>query len=108
MQRDATALVHLDFPDPRQGVLSGKIFEYMQSAAPVLVIGGALQSPPLELLAQAGRGIGLGRDPERIATALRWLIDEPTRLNLVPNAAVIAELNRDEQSKRLMQLFPSR
>lgn len=106
MQRDATALVHLDFPDPRQGVLSGKIFEYLQAPAPVLVIGGALQAPPLELLTQAGRGIGLGRDPERIASALRWLIDEPTRLNLVPNPAVIAELNRDEQSKRFMQLFP--
>lgn len=107
LQRDATALVHLDFPDPRQGVLSGKIFEYLQSPAPVLVLGGALHSPPAELLAQAGRGLSLGSDPQRIAKALRQLLDEPNRLNLQPDQDFIASLSREEQSKRFLTLFPS-
>src|SRR5262249_14521593 len=35
MQRDASALVLLDWHDPRQGVLTGKVFEYLISPAPI-------------------------------------------------------------------------
>jgi hypothetical protein len=102
MQRDASALILLDWYDPRHGVLTGKVFEYLRSPAPIWVVGGSLNSPAAALVTKAGRGVALGRDPERIRAAIR---DPGTGRALEPNRAFITGLTRGEQARRFLRLL---
>ena len=97
LQRDASALVLLDWFDPRHGVLTGKVFEYLLSPAPIWVVGGSPNSPAAGLVTEAGRGVALGRDPAGIRAAIRDLAagKGPT---LTPNAPFVAGLTRGEQA----------
>lgn len=106
MQRDASALVLLDWYDPRHGVLTGKVFEYLLSPAPIWVVGGALDSPMARLVMQAGRGTSLGRSVERIQMAIRKIaLKGPTQTQ--PNQSFIAGLTRDAQAARFLRLVES-
>jgi glycosyltransferase involved in cell wall biosynthesis len=106
LQRDAGALVLLDWYDPRHGVLTGKVFEYLMSPAPIWVVGGSKSSPAAGLVTEAGRGMALGRDVERIRTAIRELAaGKGPRFE--PNRGFIASLTREEQARRLLRIFSS-
>ena len=107
MQRDASALVLLDWYDPRHGVLTGKLFEYLLSPAPIWVIGGPLDSPAARLVGEAGRGITLGRDRERIRTAIQKLL-AGKKCGMTPNHAFIARLSREEQARRFLHILERR
>ena len=104
MQRDASTLVLLDWYDPRHGVLTGKVFEYLLSPAPIWVVGGATKSPAAELVREAGRGAALGRDPARIRMAIRELAAGRS-IRPQPNRAFIAGLARGEQARRFLRLL---
>ncbi|HEX3150226.1 MAG TPA: glycosyltransferase [Gemmataceae bacterium] len=104
MQRDASALILLDWYDPRHGVLTGKVFEYLLSPAPIWVVGGARQSPTAELVIRAGRGRAFGRDDEQIRAAIRSLAaGQPGKIDA--NQEFIASLTRGEQARRLLRLI---
>jgi glycosyltransferase involved in cell wall biosynthesis len=104
MQRDASALVLLDWYDPRHGVLTGKVFEYLLSVAPIWVVGGAPGSPAARLVSEAGRGVALGRDVARIRAAIRELAAGRGSA-LVPNRKFIAGLARDVRARRFLRLL---
>lgn len=104
-QRDAAALVLLDWRDSSEGVLTGKAFEYLNARAPILLIGGPPDSPLARLLARAGRGVALGHDAARIAAVLTDLLADPARLATAPDAAFIATLSRRAQALRLLRLL---
>jgi glycosyltransferase involved in cell wall biosynthesis len=101
LQRDATALVLLDWRDPRAGVLTGKVFEYLMSPAPIWVIGGGAHSPAAELVATADRGLALGRDVDCIRMAIR----ESDGWSAEPNRDFIAGLTRERQALRFLGLL---
>jgi hypothetical protein len=103
LERDATALLLLDWRDPRAGVLTGKVFEYLSAPGPILAVGGRGDSALGGLLTRTGRGLHLGSDEGRIAQALANLTDEPARLAGVPDRAVLAGLTRPAQSLRLLE-----
>ena len=105
LQRDASALVLLDWRDPRAGVLTGKVFEYLMSPAPIWVIGGPTNSPAAELVRTAGRGVALGSGLERIRGAIRALPALPDGGRLVPNRDFIAGLTRQRQATRFLRLL---
>jgi glycosyltransferase involved in cell wall biosynthesis len=102
IQRDATALILLDWRDPRAGVLTGKVFEYLMSPAPIWVVGGSVDSPAAELVRQTGRGVALGRELERIRAAIREACSgsRPT-----PNREFIARLTRERQALQFLKLL---
>jgi glycosyltransferase involved in cell wall biosynthesis len=104
MQRDATALILLDWFDPRHGVLTGKVFEYLLSPAPIWVVGGTPDSPAANLVREAGRGIALGHDHEIIRAAIGDLAAGRSP-NLEPNRPFIAGLTRGEQARRFLRLL---
>jgi glycosyltransferase involved in cell wall biosynthesis len=104
LQRDASALVLLDWYDPRHGVLTGKVFEYLLSPAPIWVVGGAPRSPAAELVSQAGRGVSLGRDVRRIRAAIRELADGRSPRQR-PSREFIAGLAREVQARRFLSLL---
>jgi glycosyltransferase involved in cell wall biosynthesis len=103
LERDASALLLLDWHDPTQGVLTGKVFEYLSAPGPILAVGGAADSALAQLLRRTGRGFHLGNDEGCIIAALEDLLDRPEQLRLIPNAAVLAELTRSVQSLRLLK-----
>lgn len=101
MQRDADALLLVDFNPGVQGVLTGKAFEYISVTAPMLVVGGSANSPLGALVSRSGRGVHLARDAQRIARTLLELTSGgsiPTG-PLDPN--FINSLTRAHQSRRL-------
>lgn len=104
MQRDASALVLLDWYDPRHGVLTGKVFEYLMAPAPIWVVGGARDSPAARLVMEAGRGMAFGRDVRAIRAAIRELADGGAARR-APNQAFIAGLARDVQARRFLELL---
>jgi glycosyltransferase involved in cell wall biosynthesis len=104
MQRDASALILLDWYDPRHGVLTGKVFEYLMSPASIWVVGGSANSPAAMLAKDAGRGFALGRDPERVRAAIRELAAGQGPV-LQPNREFVSGLTREEQAKRMLRLL---
>ena len=103
MQRDAAALLLLDWRNPTEGVMTGKVFEYLKASAPILAIGGTADSTLARLLRTTGRGLHLGTDEPRILRALLDLLDTPSRLKGTRNVHVIAALTRPVQSLRLLE-----
>lgn len=104
MQRDASALILLDWYDPRHGVLTGKVFEYLLSPAPIWVTGGAPDSPAARLVTKTGRGVSFGRDVGRIRAAIREL-SEGRAGRPTPNRELIAGLAREVQAQRFLDLL---
>jgi glycosyltransferase involved in cell wall biosynthesis len=102
LERDATALVLLDWHDARQGIMTGKVFEYLSAPGPILTIGGAADSTLGQMIRRAGRGFHLGNDEEHIARVLTDLLTDPSRLTLSPDQRFLGELTRPVQSLRLL------
>jgi glycosyltransferase involved in cell wall biosynthesis len=103
LERDATALVLLDWHDPRQGVMTGKVFEYLSAPGPILTIGGATDSTLAQMIRRTGRGFHLGADEDRITNVLVDLLDNPAQLHLTPDNRVLGQLTRPVQSLRLLE-----
>jgi glycosyltransferase involved in cell wall biosynthesis len=105
LQRDASALVLLDWRDPAQGVLTSKLFEYLHATAPVLAVGGSKQSCVGQMLERTRRGFHLGSNVAAIADTLAELVDDPGRFHRLPQQNLLAELTRPVQSQRLLHLM---
>jgi hypothetical protein len=107
MQRDADALLAIEFGGESDGVLSGKIFEYLHAEAPILVAGertGGGRGCVGEMVERVGRG-RVCPDEASMAAALRALasgsaiVDDGAR-----REAEIAFYSREKQASRLVDL----
>lgn len=105
MQRDAGALLLVDFDSSMEGVLTGKAFEYISVTAPILAVGGERASSPIAgLLARSGRGVHLGCDLNAIIAALRALLGGAALRGVGPrDEACIQVLARPSQALRLRE-----
>lgn len=103
LQRDASALVLLDWRHRRHGVLTGKLFEYLVSPAPIWVIGGEPGSEAGDLVTRTGRGVHLLKE-ENVRLALRRLIqgDQPSPRS---DQEQIRQLGRHQQAARMLGLI---
>lgn len=79
IQQDADALIYLDWDNPSvEGVIGGKIYEYMYSGRPILGMGANSQTAAAKLVTQTGVGLSLGKSVERIADVLENLLQGQT------------------------------
>lgn len=104
-QREADALILLESHSPaHDGILTGKVFEYVASGRPVLCVGPASGSEIDRLLRSCGVGIAVGIDPTLIDRALDDLAAAggPTWFRPCPDA--IAALSREAQAQRMLGL----
>jgi glycosyltransferase involved in cell wall biosynthesis len=101
MQRDAAALLLLDWKRADAGVLTGKLFEYLGAEAPILVVGGRIDSPAAQLVRRCGRGVHLGRDEAAIEGTLRDLLAGRNPVPGPPDRDLIATFCRERQARRL-------
>lgn len=107
MQRGATGLLLLDWMEPKAGVLTGKVFEYLSAEAPILVVGGDDRSSAGRLVERSGLGVHLATDVARIHEALRALVKAPQCLHREPCRDFISKFSRRRQSLRLLELMRS-
>jgi glycosyltransferase involved in cell wall biosynthesis len=103
MQRDADALVLLDWKASSPGVLTGKLFDYLGATAPILVVGGCANSSVARMVVASGRGIHLGDDMAAIGQALVDTVDAPQKLRRPPQTDFISTFTRRHQSLRLLE-----
>ncbi|MBN4066815.1 glycosyltransferase [Simkania negevensis] len=67
LQRDADTLLFLEWGDPSaKYMLTGKLFEYLSSATPILSLGALLDSEPSYLIGKANAGVSLPNEPKKI------------------------------------------
>ena len=76
MQRDADAVLFLEFEAPGyDGILTGKLFEYLASGTPILSVGTQPSSSAGALIEEAEAGEACGRDLSRIKSVLVSLVE---------------------------------
>lgn len=105
IQRSADALLLLESEDPAaNGVLTGKLFEYLAAGRPILSLGSRVDSAIARVLGECQVGICAGGDAEIISRALRELIDDVDLKWFRPRAERIAVYSREKQAQMLLEL----
>jgi glycosyltransferase involved in cell wall biosynthesis len=105
MQRDAGALLFLPFVSPVQdGILTGKLFEYLASGTPIISVGTARDPSTANLIEANGRGQDYGADTGEISAALRKLLSEPAGPRSV-DRETLARVDRRAANAKLLALI---
>lgn len=75
LQRRADALLFLESPETpgREGILTGKLFEYLAAAKPILAIGLSATSIVGNIISESEAGASVGTDVEQVLDFLRRL-----------------------------------
>jgi glycosyltransferase involved in cell wall biosynthesis len=96
MQQWADALLFLEYEEnAAEGILTGKIFEYVAQPTFVLSIGRGSRSGVDELLLESQHGVALGSDRARIRAVLSdWLTAGAPDVPAVPEAFLAAHSRR--------------
>jgi glycosyltransferase involved in cell wall biosynthesis len=98
--RSAVAQLFFDWMDPEaEGVLTGKLFEYLHNERPIVFIGSGVETEAAELTLRSGSAIILQTD----AAIEQFLVDWPASLPAVArDEAFIASLSCRRQARMLM------
>ncbi len=99
-QRAADVLLFLDWTEPRaEGMLTGKLFEYLASGRPILALGTRKDSEAARLIAEAGCGSILTEHAE-IVDYLKQLLAGPRPL--ATESAAVERFSRERQARTLL------
>jgi len=103
LQQSASALLLLHFQyHLSQGVMTGKVFEYLYSPPPILGIGIQPESELGLLLKQSGKGLIAKNDPSEIQKAIFSMIIGRSSKR---NEAFIRQFSREEQAKKVIEII---
>lgn len=102
IQKSADALIFLDWKDTRiDGILSGKIFEYLYSGTPILGIGSYQNLAPGRLLQESGCGVCLEQSSKRIEAILtQLLLGQP--ITYSPNSVILKKYSRQRLAEKMI------
>ncbi len=99
-QRSADALLFVDWMDARaEGVLTGKLFEYLASGRPILSVGNRAATEAAGIIRQSGAGV-IATDAPAILAALRAVA--AGRAPPAADHARIARFSREVQAGELL------
>jgi glycosyltransferase involved in cell wall biosynthesis len=106
LQRGADILLFLDWTDPRaEGVLTGKLFEYLGSGRPILALGNRRDSEAAGIIAKAEAGVSLVH-AEEVVEYLKRLLSSG-RSPGTPRGSV-GVYSRERQARELLESLASR
>lgn len=105
MQRDADALLILDWEDRNAGVLTSKVFEYLIAGPPILAVGGDAASPVGEMLRSTGRGVHAGARPADVASAIEQLMRDVNRDRPSVTRDDLCEFTIEHQAIKYLKLI---
>jgi glycosyltransferase involved in cell wall biosynthesis len=109
-QQEADLLFHASWTNPgMDGVLTGKVFEYMAAGVPILSVGAGPEAAISRLLAKSGTGLCVGRDE----AAITRVLDEMVNRNRYgdwfrPDAERVRFYSRERQAQALLDLLEKR
>lgn len=108
MQRDADALLFLEFEAPDvKGILTGKLFEYLFARTPIIAVGISEDSAAGRIIERTGAGHAYGKDVEKLADALLQMLQAKTRSQQDKRSGLhpeIQQFSRVAQAERLLAL----
>lgn len=108
MQRDAHVLLFLESnANGIDGILTGKIFEYLSSGTTVWAIGNTVDSTPGQLVLSSGSGAVFGNDSSKIREALVSLLQTPVKGKSALNEGVLQRFTRERLAMKLLGLASS-
>jgi len=102
MQRDADALLLLDWKDPRAGWIAAKVFEYLASGPPIIACGGSPTSALGDLLRETGRGTHVGTDGMKLCCFLMEQAARSGTRKPTTRSNTVAAFTRKAQSMRML------
>lgn len=107
MQRDAHLLLFLPWTDTSiDGVLTGKIFEYLFSKTPILAVGSPAPEASQKLIVEGGAGVAFHHTKD-IASFLAQQLKAPCTMHknqLDPN--FLNRYNREFLAQKILQCVP--
>lgn len=108
LQRDADVLLFLEFQAPgSDGILTGKLFEYLFAGKFILGIGVTKKTSAGELISNSGHGICLGRDVSAIKSVLiDWLSSGVPKVSDRSSEA-IGNFSRKTQALKMLDYITS-
>jgi hypothetical protein len=102
MQRDAHALLFLAWNDPTtDGIITGKLFEYLYSKTQILSISGREIDASQQLIVEANAGV-VYNTPDEIAEWLRDHLIDPAKQCSQIDMHFLNRYNRDNLAKKLL------
>lgn len=105
IQRDAHALLFLEWDEGDvDGIVSGKLFEYMSSGTPIWGVGVTEKTSTGKLIRDTGTGILFGVDVAGIASELVGLLTSCKKEPAHPEPDVLARFERRTLAERLLVL----
>ena len=109
IQKQADILLFLEWENGSvDGILTGKLFEYLAMRKPILGVGVSPKISPGALMEDAGVGMAVGNDVEKIALILKRLLDTGRPFDIQPKEEVIARYTRRKQAERLLEIMDGR
>lgn len=104
MQRDAHALLFLPWNDSQvDGVLTGKIFEYLFSKTPIVAVGAPFLDESQRLILEANAGVVCHNIPE-IEDFLMKVLQEGRKVFSETKDEVLARYDRRSLAMQMLQL----
>ena len=107
IQKQADMLLYIEWGDGSvQGILTGKIFEYLFLKKPVLSVGRTSKAlTGSNLLTNAGVGLFAGNNVDLIKSVLSDFIKTGKPFSIKPNEKIIESYSRQTLSKKLLDLM---
>ena len=106
IQNQADILLFLEWENGSvDGILTGKLFEYLAQRKPILGIGVSAKASPGALIEEAGVGVAVGTDIEKIVSIIENFLDTGIPFAIHPKEDVITRYTRRNQAEKLLQLM---
>lgn len=106
IQRSSDVLLLLESGESKaNGVLTGKLFEYLAAGRPILSLGSGRDSAIARVLTECGVGVCAGNDDDAICQVIRTLLNNAKFSWYQPKPERIAAYSRDRQSESLLAVI---
>ena len=106
IQNQADILLFLEWENGSvDGILTGKLFEYLAMRKPILGVGVSTKTSPGALMEDAGVGMAVGNDVKKIISIIQSLLETGRPFDIHPKDDVIKRYTRKKQAERLLEIM---
>lgn len=102
IQQQADILLYLDWQDPKvNGIIGGKLYEYMFSGTPILAINASPNTAAGQIITDCQLGICAGHTTTVIANHFKNLLANPV-ISYQPNLEKLKEFTREGLAQKML------